>query len=42
MDFSWNIVSRRKTCRVKIVRRKNDILREIIMNCYSKMINNLL
>ena len=40
--FSWNFVFRCKTCRVKIIRRKNDILREIIMNCSSKMINNWL
>ncbi len=28
-----------KTCRVKIVSRKNDILLDIVQNCSSKMIN---
>ena len=37
--FSWIFVSRRKTCRVKIVTRKNDILCKIIKNCSSKVIN---
>ena len=38
--FSWIFVLRRKTCRDKIISRKNDILSEIIKNCSSKMINN--
>ncbi len=38
--FLWIFVARRKTCLVKIVSRKNDILSEIITNCSSKMINN--
>ena len=38
LDFCFEA----KTCRVKIVKRKNDILHEIIKNCSSKMINNAL
>ena len=36
--FSWIFASRRITCGVKIVGRKNDILAEIIKNCWWKMI----
>ena len=35
--FSWSFVSRSKTCRVKIVGRKNDILCGIIKNYSSKV-----
>ena len=37
--FSWIFGSAVKTCRVKIVARKNDILREIVKKCSSKMSN---
>ena len=38
--FSWIFVSRQKTCRVKIISGKNDMLREIVKHFSSKMIKN--
>ena len=38
--FSWIFGFAVKTCCVKIVARKNDILLEIVKKCSSKVINN--